>query len=132
MNDSLSSGQPLYLLYSAMESARARSPPDRPSASRDIATLAMGRVRFHVTGSPPTCRARASARGARGPRPLIVVCSAVTRTTQAATAPSTRPRVGPPKIRHLPEEAVTASQFITFLGPIQRDRTTIRGGAPGG
>jgi hypothetical protein len=54
MNDSFSSGQPLYLLYSAGESARVTSTTERPSASRDIARLAIGKVRFHVTGRPPT------------------------------------------------------------------------------
>ena len=66
MNDSLSSGQPLYLLYSATESARVTSTTLRPSASRDIAILAIGRVRFHVTGSPPTWRVRTAAPRAVG------------------------------------------------------------------
>jgi len=49
------------LLYSAGESASVTSTTERPSASRDIATLAMGNVRFQVTGSPPTCTGRAAA-----------------------------------------------------------------------
>ena len=92
MNDSFSSGQPLYLLYSATPSARVTSTTVRPSASRDIATLAIGSVRFHVTGSPPTWSVRAAVPRWAGAR-LIVKCSALTTTTQAATAPATVPRL---------------------------------------
>src|SRR6185436_12230531 len=68
--------------------------------------LAMGSVRFHVTGSPPTCRVRASAPGATGRRPLMETCSTVTRTTQ----PTTMTRMK----RMLGERFITAPQFTTF------------------
>ena len=113
MNDSFSSGQPLYLLYSAEESARVTSTTDRPSASRDIATLAIGSVRFHVTGSPPTSRERTADPGTSEPRPLIVTWRAVTRTAHAATAPSATPRLG--------ERGVTAPQFTRFCKSTQDD-----------
>src|SRR6185503_12418232 len=118
MNVSFRSGQPLYLLYSAVESARVTSTTERPSAPRDIATLAIGRVRFHVTGSPPTCSERAVAPGTSGPRPLIVTWRIVTRTTQPATATSTMLRLG--------ERKLTAPQCTTIFRARQGDRTIIR------
>src|SRR5262245_51311571 len=93
MNDSFSSGQPLYLLYSATASASVTSTTVRPSASRDIATLAIGSVRFHVTGRPPTWSVRVSAPRRAGAR-LMLRCSALTTTTQAATATATAVRLG--------------------------------------
>src|ERR1700722_141075 len=52
ISDSLISGQPLNLLYSYWK-------PGVPAAALlafSRATQATGRVRLHVTGSPPTCR----------------------------------------------------------------------------
>src|SRR5580704_1094147 len=51
INDSLTSGQPLYLLY--LYSKRG-SPIPSAALLRDFETHATGRVRLHVTGSPPT------------------------------------------------------------------------------
>jgi hypothetical protein len=107
MNDSLSSGQPRYLLNSATESARVTSTTLRPSASRDMATLAIGSVRFHITGSPPTGSEQASAARPDGRRMLTPTCSAVTTTTQDATASTTAARLGrewtPQRFRTLTE-----------------------------
>jgi hypothetical protein len=78
-----------------------------------------------VTGSPPTCRVRSSARGARGTRPLTTMCSAVITTTQTATELSTRPRVGRAK--------ATMLYFTTFfpLRSMRSDHHTQEGGRYG-
>jgi hypothetical protein len=49
MSDSLISGQPLYLLYSYVKADAGFAPARTP-----LATQATGKVRLHVTGSPPT------------------------------------------------------------------------------
>ena len=67
---------------------------DQPEQDKHDETLAIGRVRFHVTGSPPTCSERAAAPGMSGPRPLMATWRIVTRTTQPATATSTSLRLG--------------------------------------
>src|SRR5689334_14372062 len=50
INDSLISGQPLYLLYSKRNLLVAVP----ASMARFFPTQATGRVRLHVTGNPPT------------------------------------------------------------------------------
>jgi hypothetical protein len=54
MSDSLSSGQPLYLLYSY---SNFRVPAGAVLLTAAFATQATGNVRLHVTGNPPTTSA---------------------------------------------------------------------------
>src|SRR6476620_652053 len=51
INDSLTSGQPLYLLYS---NSNCGPPPFAALLAAARATQATGSVRLHVTGRPPT------------------------------------------------------------------------------
>src|SRR5829696_2506233 len=58
ISDSLTSGQPLYLLYS---NSNCGPPPFAALLLAARATQATGRVRLHVTGRPPTSKGRGPA-----------------------------------------------------------------------
>src|SRR5688572_14892690 len=75
ISDSLISGQPLYLLYS---NASPVSVMPAAALFAALAWQATGKVRLHVTGSPPTCK---------GP-PALEQDQPVQARTVAAAAPS--------------------------------------------
>src|SRR5882757_8710520 len=81
IKDSLTSGQPLYLLY--WNSKRGR-PAGRAALLRAFETHATGSVRLQVTGSPPTTK------GAPWPLPFDPFPQESTLTGKAAaTSPCT-------------------------------------------
>src|SRR6185312_10241648 len=83
MRDSLTSGQPLYLLYSY---SNFGAPGGAVRLLVLLPMQAMGRVRLQVTGSPPTTRASdflpAHPRRPKGSAVAAMPCSTRLRDTQ--------------------------------------------------